>query len=104
MNLRSELEVATTQSKLAMLESRYNILGREVGGDELLRSATMRSLKRTINQLKEEIARYRENLLHLRRELSAMQMSAHHSRARLFIREEHLHAAQAWCEANRSTR
>jgi hypothetical protein len=59
VNLRSELEVATTQSKLAMLESRYNILGREVGGDELLRSATMRSLKRTINQLKEEIARYR---------------------------------------------
>ncbi len=52
----------------------------------------------------EEIARYRENLLRLRRELCAMQISAHRSRARLFTREEHLQAAQAWCEANRSTR
>jgi hypothetical protein len=74
---------------------------------------TLRSVGRFLNgdlkvsqdqSIYEEIARYRENLLHLRRELSAMQMSAHHSRARLFIREEHLHAAQAWCEANRSTR
>jgi hypothetical protein len=56
------------------------------------------------DEMGEEIARYRENLLRLRRELSAMQSSAHRSRARLFTREEHLHAAQAWCEANRSTR
>jgi hypothetical protein len=74
---------------------------------------TLRTVGRFLNgdlkasqdeEMCEEIARYRENLLRLRRELSAMQTSAHHSRARLFTREEHLQAAQAWCEANRFTR
>lgn len=56
------------------------------------------------DEMREEIGRYRENLLRLHQELSGMQSSAHRSRARLFTREEHLHAAQAWCAATRSTR
>jgi hypothetical protein len=55
-------------------------------------------------EVRNEIACYRENLLRLRRELFSMQDSASISRARLFTREEHLHAAQAWCAAARSTR
>ena len=54
--------------------------------------------------MRDEIGRYRENLLRLHRELSAMENSAIRSRARLFTREEHLQAAQAWCAAARSTR
>jgi ribosomal protein L29 len=40
------------------LERRYEALCSETGGDEELREMTMESLKRTINQFKEEIARY----------------------------------------------
>lgn len=54
--------------------------------------------------VRDEIACYRENLLRLRQELSTMQQSASNSRTRLFTREEHLHAARAWCAATRATR
>jgi hypothetical protein len=54
--------------------------------------------------VRDEIACYRENLLRLRHELSSMQQSASNSRARLFTRDEHLRAASAWCAATRSTR
>jgi uncharacterized small protein (DUF1192 family) len=40
------------------LEARYQALSVEKGGDEELREFSMDSLKRTINQLKEEIARF----------------------------------------------
>jgi hypothetical protein len=74
---------------------------------------TLRAVGRFLNrdlkaaqtdEMREEIGRYRENLLRLHQELSTMQSSAHRSRARLFTREEHLQAAQAWCAATRSTR
>jgi hypothetical protein len=55
-------------------------------------------------ELSDEIAHYRDNLLHLRQELSAMQSSASNCRAQLFTREGHLHAARAWCAATRATR
>jgi hypothetical protein len=55
-------------------------------------------------ELRGEIAQYRDNLVRLRQELSALQDSASHCRARLFTREEHLHAARAWCAATRATR
>ena len=58
MSLRNEKELANTQTKLARLEARYEALCSERGGDEELREMTMDSLKRTINQFKEEIARY----------------------------------------------
>ena len=58
MNLTSEREATNTRSKLARLEARYEALRSETGGDEHVRELTMLSLKRLINQFKEEIARY----------------------------------------------
>jgi len=58
MSLRNEHELANTRWKLARLEARYEALRSESGGDEELRELTMESLKQTINQFKEEIARY----------------------------------------------
>ena len=58
MDLRSERELVNTRNKLQQLEARYEVRAKETGGDEELREMTMESLKRLINQLKEEIARY----------------------------------------------
>ena len=58
MNLRSDIELANTRGKLRMLEEGYEARSGETGGDEELREITLESLKRLINQLKEEIARY----------------------------------------------
>jgi hypothetical protein len=56
--LRNEREVQNTRRKLERLEALYRAHEEETGGDEELREASMESLKRTINQFKEEIARY----------------------------------------------
>ncbi len=58
MTLRSERELLNTRKKLRMLEEDYEAHAAETGGDEELREMTLESLKRLINQLKEEIARY----------------------------------------------
>jgi flagellar biosynthesis chaperone FliJ len=58
VTLRNERELANTRDKLHLLEDSYEELRNETGGDEELREASMESLKRFINQLKEEIARY----------------------------------------------
>lgn len=58
MSLKNEQELVNTRTKLARLEARYESLRAETGGDEELRDMTLESLKRTINQFKEEIARY----------------------------------------------
>ena len=58
MILRSEREVANTRVKLARLEARYGALRGATDGHEHVRELTMESLKRLINQFKEEIARY----------------------------------------------
>jgi hypothetical protein len=47
-----------TRRKLFELETRYEGLKKDTGGDEELRRAERNSLKRLINQLKEEIIRY----------------------------------------------
>ncbi len=62
MILNSEREVANTRVKLARLETRYETLRHRTGGDEHVRDLTMQSLKRVINQFKEEIARYEAGL------------------------------------------
>jgi hypothetical protein len=54
-------------------------------------------------QIRQELAHYRENLVHLRNELARMQESAASCRARLDSRQKHLHAAQAWCAASRAS-
>ncbi len=58
MSLKNDIELANTRGKLARLEARYEALGNDTGEDEYVRELTMRSLKRYINQFKEEIARY----------------------------------------------
>ena len=58
MSLQSHRELEATREKLRLLEERYEANKREPGGDEHVRELSMRSLKRLINQLKEEIARF----------------------------------------------
>lgn len=66
-------------------------------------------LKQEIQRSKDEdvqseLAIYRANLIKLRRELAELQDCALSCQARLFARQKHLHAAQAWCAASRTTR
>ena len=58
MSLKNDVELANTRAKLARLERRYEQLRNDTSGNERVRQLTMRSLKATINQFKEEIARY----------------------------------------------
>ena len=58
MSLQSEREVAHTREKLARLEARYEALRSEADGNRRLRELSMISLKRLINQFREEIVRY----------------------------------------------
>jgi hypothetical protein len=58
MSLGSDQELDNTKRKLQLLEKRYEEARADFNEDEHLRELTMESLKRLINQLKEEIARY----------------------------------------------
>lgn len=58
MSLHGRAELETTRSKLKLLEERYDAHSRENGGDEHVRELSRMSLKRLINQLKEEIVRF----------------------------------------------
>jgi len=58
MNLKDELQLSVTKEKLSGLKERYESIRQETGGDEFVREVTLRSLKKMINQLTEEIARY----------------------------------------------
>jgi hypothetical protein len=58
VNLSNEVELANTREKLRELEARYETRQREVANDSRAHALTLQSLKRMINQLKEEIARY----------------------------------------------
>ena len=58
MDLKNEQELANSRRKLRKLEALYEADEKEMGGDEELREAEMESLKRLINQFKDEIARY----------------------------------------------
>ena len=58
MSLQSQRELEATRDKLKLLEERFEANQREQGGDEHIRGISMKSLKRLINQLKEEIARF----------------------------------------------
>ncbi len=53
MSLKNDTELANTRNKLQRLELRY-----DTSEDAHVRDLTMRSLKATVNQFKEEIARY----------------------------------------------
>jgi flagellar biosynthesis chaperone FliJ len=56
--LQNERELSNAREKLRLLEASYEEARRETGGDKDLHEAEMESLKRFMNQLKEEIARY----------------------------------------------
>jgi hypothetical protein len=58
MSLKNDTELANTRSKLRRLEKRYEQLRNDSREDAHVRDLTMRSLRATINQFKEEIARY----------------------------------------------
>lgn len=58
MSLKNDIELANTRTKLSRLEKRYEELRNDNSEDPHVRELTMRSLKATINQFKEEIARY----------------------------------------------
>ena len=58
MSLQSQAEVANTLTKLARLEARYEALRNDTEGNQRVRELSMTSLKRLINQFKEEIVRY----------------------------------------------
>lgn len=67
----------------------------------LLKQGVQRSQN---GEVQSELAIYRANLIKLRRELAELREAASVSQARLFARQKHLHAAQAWCAASRATR
>ena len=58
MELNDEREVEVTREKLRSLEARYQAASQDPGADVHIQELTLRSLKRLINQMKEEIARY----------------------------------------------
>jgi hypothetical protein len=58
MILQNDQELTNTREKLRLLEESYAEVLTEPSEDEELREAELESLKRFINQLKEEIARY----------------------------------------------
>lgn len=58
MTLQSEQELTNTKDKLAFLEKCYAQAQADSEEDSHVRELSLESLKRLINQLKEEIARY----------------------------------------------
>jgi hypothetical protein len=58
MSLQSQRELETTREKLRLLEERYQAGQADKAGDGHVRELSRQSLKRLINQLKEEIAKF----------------------------------------------
>lgn len=57
MKLRNRRELEATREKLRLLEEQYEAARTRSSTSEHVRELTLRSLKKLINQLKEEIAR-----------------------------------------------
>ena len=57
MNLQSKRQLEVTREKLKMLEEQYEATRNKPCADEHVRELTLESLKKLINQLKEEIVR-----------------------------------------------
>jgi hypothetical protein len=64
MSLQSQRELANTRAKLQQAEERYTVLLKQPvpPGQEKVRAWTLASLKKLINQFKEEIARFRSRV------------------------------------------
>ena len=65
MTLANSTELINTQAKLSELKKRYEELRLDLSEDARVRKLTMLSLKRLINQLTEEIARFESRLHHV---------------------------------------
>ena len=62
MDLKNDRELEVTREKLRMLESHYEASRLETSDDPYVRELSLRSIKRMINQMKEEIARYESHV------------------------------------------
>ncbi len=62
MSLKNQSELTVTREKLRLLEERFQEKQQATAVDAHVKELSMRSLKRVINQLKEEIARYESHL------------------------------------------
>jgi hypothetical protein len=62
MNLQSSQEVEVTRRKLRILEERYDSIRSKAMGNEYARELTLRSLRQTINQFKEDIVRFQSHI------------------------------------------
>jgi hypothetical protein len=58
VNLQNEHELRVTRKKLEMLEATYQAAQEDTGADPHIRELELHSIRRLINQLKEEIARF----------------------------------------------
>jgi hypothetical protein len=58
MSIENERQLENTRQKLRLLEELYERKRRESTDDEGVREVTLASLKKTINQFKEEMIRY----------------------------------------------
>lgn len=58
MSLQSQRELESTREKLRLLEERYQAGQADKAGDAHVRELSQQSLKRLINQLREEIAKF----------------------------------------------
>ena len=58
MTLRNDQELANTRDKLRLLEEMYRNASKDRSEDDHVRDLSLQSLKRLINQLKEEITLY----------------------------------------------
>jgi hypothetical protein len=58
MSIKTIDQLENTRAKLGLLEDRLQALSEEPGADTIARSWTVRSLKRLVHQMKEEITRF----------------------------------------------
>ncbi len=58
MELKDEHELQVTRRKLRVLEERYDASRREPSENARVQELSLRSLKRMINQLQEEVSRF----------------------------------------------
>ncbi len=58
MNIETRRQLENTRTKLAELEQLYEKKRQEPVDDEHVRELTLRSLKKRINQFKEEVSRF----------------------------------------------
>jgi hypothetical protein len=62
MNLQSSQEVEVTRRKLRILEEQYEAIRSKSASNEYARELTLRSIRQTINQFKEDIVRFESRI------------------------------------------